>query len=512
MGTYRKEIERNEVSIECHLCSKEFKNLISLSRHIKRSHPDVSTKDYYNLYLKTNNTDGFCKICTKPTKFLSLDKGYKDTCCKTCTNIFKYGFSSPFCKEETHSKSRQTKLERYGDAHYLNVEKQKKTMLKKYGGTGLASPEIRKRIEETNLEKFGSKSPFGSKEIQEKVKKTNLDKYGVENVFSSEKIKEKIKETNLSNFGFENVMQSEEVKCKVRNTLEQEYGGLGYASSTIREKAISTKSDKLKNFIDDNNLVLVSELDLKYPEISLQDCEFIKYQNSILISKDDSVRVLKKDLELKDAGYLSKNEAEIHEWLKSVYNGEIQLNSKITDTLLELDFYLPEKKLAIEFNGNYWHSTRFKDKNYHLKKTQLCQDLGIHLIHIFEYEWLSNKEICKLIISLALESDIESTNIQECKIKKIGSTEYHGLYSGNKLISIFCISEQNLICLYSKSNRKILQKIQEDLKIDEFIVDLSKVSNIDLDAIKEYEPECVYSKNNNFVYDCGYSKVKGNIR
>ena len=512
MGTHRKEVKRDEVSVKCHLCDKEFKNLISLSRHIKRSHPDVSTEDYYNLYLKTNKSEGFCQICTKPTKFLSLDRGYKETCCKTCTNVFKYGFSSPFCHQETHSKSRKTKLKRYGDAKYLNVEKQQETMTKKYGGTGLASPEIRKRIEETNLEKFGSKSPLGSKEIQEKVKQTNLDKYGVENVFSSKEIKEKIKETNLNNFGFENAMQSEEVKCKVRNTLEQEYGGVGYASSTIREKAISTKNDKLKNFIDDSTLVLVSELDLKYPEISLQDCEFTKYQNSILVSKDDSVKALKKDSELKEAGYLSKNEAELHEWLKSIYTGEIQLNSKIPNTLLELDFYLPEKKLAIEFNGNYWHSTRFKDKNYHLKKTQLCQDLGIDLIHIFEFEWLSSKEICKLIISLALESDIEHSNIQEFKIKKIGSTKYQGLYSGNKLIAIFCISEQNQICLYSKANYKLLQKIQEDLKIDEFIVDLSKVSNIDLEVIRKYEPECVYSKNNNFVYDCGYSKVKGDIR
>lgn len=512
MGTYRKEVKRDEVSVKCHLCGKEFKNLISLSRHIKRSHPDVSTEDYYNLYLKTNKLEGFCQICTKPTKFLSLDRGYKETCCKTCTNVFKYGFSSPFCHQETHSKSRQTKLKRYGDAHYLNVEKQKKTMLKKYGGTGLASPEIRKRIEETNLDRFGSKSPLGSKEIQDKIKNTNLDKYGVENVFSSDEIKEKIKETNLATFGFENAMQSEEVKNKVKDTLEQEYGGLGYASEIIREKSILTRSENLKKYIDDNNLVLVSSLDLKYPEVSLEDAEICEYQNSHLISKEDMHKALTKDEELKKVGYLSKYEVELHEWLKSIYSGNILLNSKIPDSSLELDFYLPDKKLAIEFNGNYWHSTRFKDKDYHLRKTQLCQDLGIHLLHIFEFEWLSNKEICKLIISLALESDIESANIQEFKIKKIGSTEYHGLYSGNKLISIFCISEQNQICLYSKSNYKILQKIQEDLKIDEFIVDLSKVSNIDLDVIDEYEPECVYLKNNNFIYDCGYSKVKGNIR
>lgn len=193
MGIDRKEVKRDEDSIECKLCGKSFKNLVSLSRHIKRSHSNASTKDYYNLYLRTNNDEGLCTICQKPTKFIDLQNGYRDTCCKTCTNIFKYGFSSPFCHQETHSKSRQTKFKRYGDAKYLNVEKQKETMLKKYGGTGLASPEIRKRIEETNLEKFGSKSPLGSKEVQDKVKQTNLDRYGVEMYFLQMKSKRRLK-------------------------------------------------------------------------------------------------------------------------------------------------------------------------------------------------------------------------------------------------------------------------------------------------------------------------------
>ena len=507
MGIDRKEVKRNEDSVECKLCSKKFKNLISLSRHIKRSHSDVSTEDYYNLYLRTNNDEGLCKICQKPTKFIDLQTGYKDTCYKTCTNIFKYGFSSPFCHQETHSKSRQTKLKRYGDAKYLNVEKQKETMLKKYGGTGLASPKIRKRIEETNLDRFGSKSPLGSKEIQDKIKNTNLDKYGVENVFSSDEIKEKIKKTNLATFGFENAMQSEDVKNKVRNTLEQEYGGVGYASKIIREKSILTRNENLKEYIDNNDLVLISSLELKYPEISLKDVEIYEYQNFHLISKEDMYKALTKDEELKKIGYLSKYEAELHEWLKSIYSGRIELNSKIPNSSLELDFYLPDKKLAIEFNGNYWHSTRFKDRNYHLKKTQLCQGLGIHLIHIFEFEWLSSKEICKQIISLALELDIESVNIHDCKIKKINNTKYLGLYSDNKVIAIFCIFEQNQICLYSKVNSKILLKLQEELKINNFVIDLSKVSNIDLE-VKEYEPECIYSKNDNFIYNCGLLKVK----
>lgn len=53
----------------------------------------------------------------------------------------------------------------------------------------------------------------------------------------------------------------------------------------------------------------------------------------------------------------------------------------------ELDIYIPSKKLAIEFNGIYWHSTLFKDKLYHQQKTINCAQRGIRLIHIFEYEW-----------------------------------------------------------------------------------------------------------------------------
>lgn len=53
----------------------------------------------------------------------------------------------------------------------------------------------------------------------------------------------------------------------------------------------------------------------------------------------------------------------------------------------ELDIYIPEKQLAVEVNGNYWHSTIFKEPNYHQNKTLACLNKGILLISIFEYEW-----------------------------------------------------------------------------------------------------------------------------
>ena len=102
----------------------------------------------------------------------------------------------------------------------------------------------------------------------------------------------------------------------------------------------------------------------------------------------------------------SQAEKELLEFLKQSTNFEIQ--QRVTNIIppKELDIYIPGKNvaplvakhingLAIEFNGLYWHSTIFKSKNYHLQKTIDCEKQNIQLIHIFEDEWLYNKEIVK---------------------------------------------------------------------------------------------------------------------
>ena len=62
-------------------------------------------------------------------------------------------------------------------------------------------------------------------------------------------------------------------------------------------------------------------------------------------------------------------------------------NRKILKNKKELDIYIPERKLAIEFNGTYWHSSLYKDEMYHQEKSIEALKNKIRLIHIFEHEW-----------------------------------------------------------------------------------------------------------------------------
>lgn len=83
-------------------------------------------------------------------------------------------------------------------------------------------------------------------------------------------------------------------------------------------------------------------------------------------------------------------------------------NSKKVIYPYEIDMYIPEMKLAIEFNGTYYHSMlHTSNKNYHLEKSLMCREKGIRLIHVYEFEDL-DEQIYK-INQLILGNDLFDT-------------------------------------------------------------------------------------------------------
>lgn len=391
--------------IECKICGRTFSKNGPLEFHIQKGHK-VKVKDYYDQFLKKPE-EGHCLYCGKETKFLNLSSGYAKTCNRYCSNMYKYGVDNPAKSEVVKKKA-------------------KETAMRNHGGFGLASPEIKKKVQQTNIERYGVKSPFEAESVKEKIKQTNLDRYGAENVFASEYGKQKIRETNLEKFGTESAMQSEEVKQTLRNNIEKRHGGLGWASKSIKEKCENTKKDILNEYCEKNNLVAVADLNLSYPNGVKQELEYFLYRGYTFIKQEDIERAKELDAKLiktaKD--YHSKYEAEMHEWLKSIYSGKICVNTRRIITPLELDFYIPDNNLALEFNGDYIHSVNYgKSADYHLNKTKLCQEKGIRLIHIFEHEWLMKKDIIKSIISSALGIYKNKIYARECEIREVNSKE-----------------------------------------------------------------------------------------
>lgn len=426
----------------CAICNREF-NSDRLSKHVSATHK-IRPQEYYDRYLKKEN-EGICKNCGKPTKYLNFRLGYRDCCSITCTNILRYGTPYTFQSEEVKNKAKETKLLRYGDPHYNN----------------------RERVYETNLKNLGVEMPFMSSKVQQKCQDTCFKHYGVRNPYSSDIIRKQIIEKFINHYGVDNPRKSEEIKKKIKSTIEQNHDGMGFGSLDITKSIFSTIDKNIKKLIDDG-FIKFSDLNLKYSTEIAKILRLRKYCSTRYIHKNDVEKAIEinNEFKSKEKAYNSTYEAEIHEWLKSIYAGKIEINTRRIISPLELDFYLPDKKLAIEFNGDYWHSANRIDKNYHLNKTLLCQEKGIHLIHIFEYEWNENKEYIKSIISSAIEN-----------------------HKNEEFISF--VKENNICIVIDLSKDSIKKYLEDDFKI-----------------LCKFEP--IICNKELKIYNCGYCIVKYN--
>lgn len=121
--------------------------------------------------------------------------------------------------------------------------------------------------------------------------------------------------------------------------------------------------------------------------------------------------------------FSSAQENEIMEFVKSLgfecYHDRRVLHGK------ELDIFIPSIGVAIEYNGNLWHSEKFgKDRMYHLRKMEECNNNGIKLIQIFEDEFFFHKDIVFTKIRHILGvrgKDERRVPARKCEIREISA-------------------------------------------------------------------------------------------
>jgi hypothetical protein len=92
----------------------------------------------------------------------------------------------------------------------------------------------------------------------------------------------------------------------------------------------------------------------------------------------------------------SMGQLEIYELIKSL-GIECELSNRKVIRPYELDIWIPKGKLAIEFNGLYWHA-KSESNRKHKTKGSMCRELGIRLLVIWEDEWKNDRDRIKDII------------------------------------------------------------------------------------------------------------------
>lgn len=403
------------------------------------------------------------------------DKSYHNIEQMKKTNLERYGVEFSMQNKEISAKMKETwrnktekeildfvlkyqntKMKRYGDKNYVNAEqcsitwnskskeefhdienKRKNTNVKKYGVEYVTQVEkVKEKIKNTNLEKYGCECVLQNEKIKERIKNTNLEKYGVEYTLSLDETKEKIRNTVLKKYGVKHIFQTEEFKEKSKKTSLEHFGVEHPSQSEQIKEKIKQKRNKKLEFAKSQNLLSVSDLANKFNH-EKSTITFVLKKLKINIKKfdlDDRYYISSSDLPILE-DYFAKTEmngksfleTQVVDYVKSIYNEEIMENTKRIISPKELDIYIPQKKVAIEFDGLYWHNELFVNKNYHLNKTIACEEKGIDLIHVFEDDWLNRKEIVKSMIASRLGIYKQKIFARKCKCKILDYSLYKDL-------------------------------------------------------------------------------------
>ena len=351
----------------CNLCGQEITSK-GMGSHLKQKH-NMTGKDYYDMFLKKQQ-DGVCLFCGQPTPFLKLSKGYQKHCSISCSQ------KDP----TTRTKIEQTNMNRYGHVS-LFQDPSFHQHVEKLAHTSKAN----KKKQQTCLKHYGVKNPAQSQDVRRKIEATNIKRYGTR-AFN----KEQGKKTMLDKYGYCHALQNPEIKARQEQTCIDKFGVSNvYSSPEMRKEINNKKHEEMLAFAKEHDCTPVIQLNEQYGTGWWQAniVELIKYKGVTYVLNQDIPTIIDY-CQTPHTYFYSNIEKELVSFIETFYFDTIIENTKRIITPKELDIYLPDIHLAIEFNGTYWHSIGHNNKNkrYHLEKSLACREKGIRLIHIYEFE------------------------------------------------------------------------------------------------------------------------------
>jgi hypothetical protein len=155
-----------------------------------------------------------------------------------------------------------------------------------------------------------------------------------------------------------------------------------------------------------------------------------------------------------------------------------------------LDIFIPEKNIAIEYCGLYWHSSarpenKRVNQDYHKKKLELCESKGIRLITIFEDEWLYKQDLTRYMLKYILGKEDKKIFARNCIIKEISPLEtrefaekYHIFLRNKKSkIKLGAFHQGELVALMTFSHPTISRgkETEQTWEIDRFCTKCSVI-------------------------------------
>ena len=425
-------------------------NALPLLEDIKQQYKLTDFEVAKHIHINLPLTEHTCKICGKHLSWSKKRGKFPEYCGLACiardpeskkkskhTNRIKYGCDAPLQNKDILKKAQTTCVARYGvknpQQNKTIQQKSTNTLLVKYGTTTtFKSPAIAAKCQSTMLERYGCINPMQNKQLVQKAKYTNKERYGTTCVLTLPENRKKC---------------SDQQKLLQKQIIKQ-----------TKERILSVKRDILFNSLNSSPVI-----PLFSPE------EYIGCHHTIIYKwrckecgREFESNFIHNQIPVCRSCHpftTSRGQAELLDYIKSITPSnkdiEIIVNTRKPIKPYEIDIFIPEYNLAIEYNGSYWHSDKnAKPNNYHVTKTKLAEKEGIRLIHIWEHDWNQKQELIKQRLYYLFNKGETVIYARNCTIKECPYVEiedflntYHlqgsirskvnlGLYYSNNLVAV----------------------------------------------------------------------------
>jgi hypothetical protein len=231
-------------------------------------------------------------------------------------------------------------------------------------------------------------------------------------------IYQKQRDTNITRYGVGNASQIPEAKIKRKQTIAARFGKDPlYQYEEWRLKWYDGVISRLADFVTP----LFSREDWRgvtrqYYEWKCRSCDHVFVDNC------NNGRIPKCGVCYPKTTSVGQNQ--LYEFISNLLPHDVILqNDRSLLQNFELDILIPEKKIAIEYNGLYWHSEKFRDSKYHINKLEECQKQGVTLIQIFEDTWLNKPKLVMSRLRHQLKSENSRIFARKCECVELESKQ-----------------------------------------------------------------------------------------
>ena len=354
--------------IACQLCGNEYA-LTTIGIHIKTKHPEILANDYYLKYIDTAH-NGLCKFCgTNQAIFLGISRGYRNNC------------SDPVCQKKSiapYSKEYKMKVDGMNESEFEQWKIQHSSYISKrnteiFANVRQQDPDFDKKNSRYCKEFWIKKGHTEDEAIMLSYEETAKNRSRLKDIRKDDPDYQKGKSWGSYKYWMKKGMSEDEAKEHVSKLQ---------ATFTL-EKCIEKfgEEDGRKRWQERQEKWMKSNKKTNYSKVS---------QNLFwsIIERQPSL--------LKVSKFATNNNGQKDE---SGFNYEATL--KLDKVTIKPDFFIPQAKKIIEFDGHYWHSDdarknhgkdRISNPERERKKEEEIVKSGYSMLRVGEMEFRHSPE------------------------------------------------------------------------------------------------------------------------